>query len=75
MAPKVEGTINVTNEQPSEIILRLEPWADERQVPSGKTIAVGLQGSSEVNLHLFTKPLVVELWVESADLILEFLSE
>ena len=75
MASKIEGTINVTNEQPSEVSLRVEPWGDERKIPSGKMVAVNLQASSEVQLHIFTKPGVIELWAESADLVLEFPSE
>lgn len=75
MARKVEGTINLTNEQPSEISLRLEPWGDIHPIPSGKSVAVTLHGSAtEVDLHIFTKPGVIELWVESRDLVLEIRS-
>jgi hypothetical protein len=74
MASRVKGTINLTNEQPAEIILRLEPWANEQQIPSRKTVAVNLGGSSEVLLHIFAKPGVIELWTESVDLVLEFAS-
>jgi hypothetical protein len=75
MTSKVEGTIHVTNDQPEEISLRLEPWGDEQRIPSGRTVGINLQASSEVQLHIFTSPGVLELWTEAVDLALEFRSE
>jgi len=50
MESTVQGTIFVTNEYPSEIRLRLEPWGDEHLVPPGKNVVVAVEGSTGFHL-------------------------
>jgi hypothetical protein len=56
MASRTRGTITVTNDQPSEIVLTLEPWADEHLVSAGKTIQVQFDGPNDVSLEIVTQP-------------------
>jgi hypothetical protein len=56
MASRARGTITVTNAQPAEIVLTLEPWADEHSIGTGKTIVVHLDGPNEVSLQFIAQP-------------------
>ena len=56
MASRIQGTITVTNSQPSEIVLSLEPWADEHLIGAGKTVLLHFDGPDKVSLEIVTQP-------------------
>jgi hypothetical protein len=56
MASRARGTITLTNAQPTEIVLTLEPWADEHVVGAGKTILVQFDGPNDASLEIVTQP-------------------
>jgi len=56
MASRSQGTITLTNTQPTEIVLTLEPWADEYLVGAGKSVVVQFDGPNDVSLEIVTQP-------------------
>ena len=56
MASRIQGTIIIRNSQPTEIVLTLEPWADEHLLGAGKTVQVRFDGPKDVSLEIDTQP-------------------
>jgi hypothetical protein len=56
MALQAHGTITLTNSQPTEIVLILEPWADEYLVREGASVLVNFDGPEDIRLQIVTQP-------------------
>lgn len=53
---KIEGILAITNTQPTEVRLTLEPWADEHVMAPGKTVEVSYSGPSGGRMEIELKP-------------------
>jgi hypothetical protein len=56
MTTRVRGEIAFTNDQPSEVTLVLEPWADERKIAAGESMSITFDGPAEPRLEIVAEP-------------------